>query len=154
MRLRAEADAGFTLLEVIVVVVILGLVLGMVASNGPMRSPRLAQAAAARDIRQSLQDAAARAITQERTTMFRLDPASGIWREGARRGKVPAGTHIIFRGVTAVAVRKGSIGTVTFTPDGSASGGRITLAGPAGVRVIAIDWLTGRIRIDAPGPGR
>jgi general secretion pathway protein H len=152
--LPAEPDAGFTLLEVIVVVVILGLVLGMVASNGPMRSPRLAQAAAARDIRQSLQDAAARAIAQDRTTVFRLDPASGVWREGARSGTVPAGTHIIFHGVAGFAAREGSLGTVMFTPDGSASGGRITLAGPAGVQVIAIDWLTGRIKIDAPDPGR
>ena len=152
--MRAEVDAGFTLLEVIVVVVILGLVLGMVAANGPLRSPRLAQAAAVRDIRQSLQDAAARAIAQDRTTVFRLDPARGIWREGGRTGTLPAGTQVIFRGVTGVAARKAPVGMVFFAPDGSASGGRITLAGPAGVRVIAIDWLTGRIKIDAPGPRR
>ncbi|MDD2876661.1 MAG: GspH/FimT family pseudopilin [Acidiphilium sp.] len=144
-----ETDAGFTLLELIVVMVIMGLVLGLVLTHGPMRSPRLAEAAAVQDIAQGLQDAASRAIAQDRTTKFQLDPQTGVWREGARHGTIPAGTAIGFHGVAA-----GRMGTVMFAPDGSASGGRITLASAGGVRVIAIDWLTGQIRIDAPQPGR
>ncbi len=134
----------------IVVVVVVGLMLGIVASNGPMRSPRLAEAAAARDIVQGLRDAAARAIAQDRTTTFRLDPASGAWREGARHGTIPAGTRLAFRGLATSNRRSTPLATVVFAQDGSASGGRITLASPAGVAIITIDWLTGRIRIDAP----
>ncbi len=134
----------------IVVVVIVGLVLGMVASNGPMRSQHLAQAAAARDIAQGLRDAAARAIAQDRPTMFRLDPASGAWREGVRHGTIPAGTRIAYRGLATTDHRSSALATVVFAPNGSASGGRIVLASQADVAVIAIDWVTGRIRIDAP----
>jgi len=145
--LRIEREAGFTLLELIVVVVIMGLMLGLVLSNGPMRSKRLAEAAAVRNMVQGLRDAAARAIAQDRMTVFRLDPSSGVWREGTRHGLIPASTHVGFHGVTAQ-----RIGAITFAPDGSASGGTITLAraGAADVQVITVDWLTGRIRVDAP----
>lgn len=147
--MRIERDAGFTLLELIVVVVIMGLMLGLVLSNGPMRSPRLAEAAALRNITQGLRDAAARAIAEDRTTVFRLDPSSGVWREGTRRGRIPVGTRIGFHGVRAQ-----RIGAITFAPDGSASGGTIILSrtGTSDVLMIRVDWLTGRIRTDAPAP--
>jgi general secretion pathway protein H len=152
MPLRTNIDDGFTLLELIVVMVVLGLLLGLVVSNGAMRSPRLAQEAAARAIAQALRESGARAIAEDRTIRFNLNPATGIWREGAYHGVIPPGTVVRFHGLAGTAA-----GVITFSPDGSASGGRISLSG-AGVsagaeQVITVDWLTGRISVnDAPRP--
>lgn len=38
-------------------------------------------------------------------------------------------------------------GSIRFFPDGSSTGGRIELTGKSGKRVIAVDWLTGRISL-------
>ncbi len=148
MRSRTDED-GFTLLELIIVMVILGLLLGLVVSNGAMRSPRLAQEAAARTIAQALRESGARAIAEDQTVRFSLNPATGLWREGTHHGAVPRGTLVRFRGVAT-----GGAGVITFAPDGSASGGRISLTGAGMAQVITVDWLTGRIRIDDAPPAR
>ena len=148
MPSRINGDGGFTLLELIIVMVILGLLLGLVVSNGAMRRPRLAQEAAARTIAQALRESGARAIAEDRTIRFSLNPASGVWRAGRHHGAVPRGTAVRFRGVAL-----GSTGVITFSPDGSASGGRISLASAGNEQVITVDWLTGRISVDdAPRP--
>ena len=39
-------------------------------------------------------------------------------------------------------------GAIRFFPDGSSTGGRLELSGKGGKRGIAVDWLTGRIRLE------
>jgi prepilin-type N-terminal cleavage/methylation domain-containing protein len=54
--------AGFTLIEMIVVVVVIGLVLSLFIQRGPMRSPALEARAAANEVAESLRLARSRAI--------------------------------------------------------------------------------------------
>ena len=138
---------GFTLIEMIVVLVVVGLVMGLVLARGPMRSKTLEARAAARDIAQTLRAARARAIAANRPVEFFLDPGQHSFRvgAGAANGLPPwldlsaaAGPGETF-GNRIVAIR--------FAPDGSASGGRIELANGKLRLSIGVDWLTGRVSV-------
>lgn len=124
-------EHGFTLFEMIIVLVVLGLVLGLVITHGPAHSQRLDLEAATRQVTLALRLARSRAISQERTAIvvfgaggYRLDKDAPVeWASD----------------VSATGNR-----AINFTPDGASSGGRIVLH--AGDRQVAIgvDWLTGR----------
>jgi general secretion pathway protein H len=145
MDLPTDRNAGFTLLELIIVLVIMGLMIGLVAASDRGVSPRLATAASARDIALALRDAGSRAIAEDRETRFVLDPQHGFWREGARRGTVPRGIVMTFQAIA-------SAGTmIVFAPDGSCSGGQIRLAGSGVSQIVTAHWLTGRIGVDDGG---
>ena len=124
--------AGFTLLEMIVVLVVLGLALGLVMTHGPARSPRLELDAAARQVAGALRLARSRAIAQERTVPvafatggYELDGDAAVsWAADV----TPMGDRVI-----------------SFTPDGGSSGGRIVLRGGGHQVAIGVDWLTGRV---------
>jgi general secretion pathway protein H len=130
--MRARASAGFTLIEMLVVLAVLALVLGLVITHGPVRSHRLELDAAARRVAGALRLARSRAIAEERTIVFALDVggyrldrdapttwSSDVSSEGNRR--------------------------VVFTPDGGSSGARIVLRDGDRAVAIGVDWLTGRV---------
>lgn len=144
MTHRPRAAAGFTLIEMIVVLAVMGLMLALVVSRGPVRSPRLELDAAARDIAGGLRLARAQAIAENRPVAFSVDIARGSTRTDAGPPRaLPAGFAI-----RIVAERGGAVPVIRFGPDGSSSGGRIELTGQ-GLRVqIGVDWLTGRVRIN------
>ena len=43
--------------------------------------------------------------------------------------------------------RSGARGDIRFNPDGSSSGGRITLTDGNRVMMVGVDWLTGRVSV-------
>ena len=130
-------DEGFTLIEILVVLVILGLAVGLVLGRGPLRSAGLDTRAEANGIAGALRAARRRAIAGDRTVTVAIDAGRRLLLAGgAAPHKLP--------GFVAVAAPQAGI---TFAPDGSSSGGRIDLAsGPFHMQV-AVDWLTGRISV-------
>jgi general secretion pathway protein H len=145
-------DVGFTLLEMIVVLVILGLMAGLVVSRGPSRSAGLDLRAAATEITQTLRGARARAISTDRTVVFRVNPAAHVFTiDAAPPRRLPATI-----GVTVIAlsgdVERDRTADISFAPDGSSSGGRIDLVSGARHMQIDVAWLTGRVTAgDASG---
>ena len=137
--------AGFTLIEVIVVLVILGLGMALLTTRGPLRSSALDLRAATGTIAQALRLARARAIATDRQVVVALDPAASAFRVGTG----PAQT--LPRGVvleaTAVQGPAAGIAAFRFAPDGSASGGRITLTAGGQRAMVGVDWLTGRVSV-------
>lgn len=119
--------SGFTLLEMLVVVAVMGLILAMVAGFGPPHSGWLETRAAAQRVAEAMQNARGRAIASGRPVAFVLP-------------HLPGWLH--------VSVKAGSSGIV-FEPDGSALGGRVRLDDKGRAITIAADWLTGRVSVDA-----
>jgi len=138
---------GFTLIEMIVVLVVVGLVMGLVLARGPMHSRTLEAHAAARDIAQTLRAARARAIAANQSVEFILDPRRHSFRvdAGAANGLPP------WLDLSAAAAPGETFGNrivaIRFAPDGSASGGRIELANGKLRLSIGVDWLTGRVSV-------
>jgi len=142
---------GFTLVELLVA---LGLLALLTAVAVPMLSGRPGGAelhARAQAIADGLNRTRGAAIATNRPAAFELDLGARSFRAAGdtRAGRIPPGFA-----VSAVSARSetGADGRTRFRffPDGSASGGRIVLSGATGRREIAIDWLTGGVRIADP----
>ncbi len=143
MRRIPTGDRGFTLLEMLAVVAVLGLALGLVLSRGPMRSPALEARAAADSITQALRAARAQAIAEGRPVAFVLDARRHEYMtEGALAHALP-----IAPTVTITAPAAG----IRFAPDGSSSGGRIAVEDQGHAVSVSVAWLTGRVTT-AEGP--
>lgn len=146
MRDRRAGDAGFTLIEVIVVLVILALSIGILASRGPPRSASLDARGAARLVEGGLRLARSEAIAGNRDVAFTLDVAQHRFRIGQRAWQALPGTLALK--MDAVAERgPADAGRIIFAPDGGSSGGRVRLAGGAVALVVGVDWLSGRVTV-------
>ena len=141
----AADDRGYTLLELLVVVVILGLALTLAANAAPWRRIGHDPATAAATLAGALRTARAVAITTGRRTTFAIEPADGRWVGPTEGGSLPRGLAIAFHGPVAR-----GWGRIVFSPNGSATGGQILLSRGAAQARVAVDWLTGRISTDAP----
>lgn len=142
-----SGQAGFTLIEVLVVLAVLGLMLGLVVARGPQRSPALDLRVAAGQVAGVLRAARARAIAGNRPVLVEIDVAARSIRPGGAAPIVlPADVALAATTTAGLAAGDHSAG-FRFAPDGSASGGSVDLA--AGERRARIDigWLTGRVSV-------
>ena len=140
MRNKPEPQAGFTLIEMIVVLVILGLVLGILLARGPTRSASIDLHAAARTLTDELRHARGQAIVTDRPVRIDAGEARAALARTARRdqaGPIALALH-------SPAGEPRIDGVLRFDPDGSANGGRIMLTEGAETLSIVVDWLTGR----------
>lgn len=131
-------EHGFTLIELIVVLVVLGLALSLVLAEGPARSPTVAFDSTVRQVAGALRLARSRAIADDRmvTVLFAPDSVR-LDRETA----IAVAPDITLSGSRLIA----------FTPDGGSSGGEVTLRMGGRQMVIGVDWLTGRVALAARG---
>jgi general secretion pathway protein H len=138
MVIGRDSEYGFTLIEMIVVLIVLGLVLGLVITQGPARSQRLELDAAARQVAGALRVAHSRAIADGRVTLVRLGP-SGYRLDGQDPIVLPPG------------IRLAGDSVIRFTPDGGSSSAQIVLRGGDKRITISVDWLVGRVRLSEGG---
>src|SRR4051812_42459096 len=148
---RRRAEAGFTLIEVIVVLAVLSLGLAILALRGPPRSAALEIRAAAGELAQALRLARAQSIARNVPVRVVVDPARGAWAlDGAAARAMPPGTTLTLR-VAETETQGGRIGAIRFAPDGSSTGGWIELADGHRRLQIGIDWLSGRVTLAEAG---
>lgn len=125
----SAGQSGFTLLEVVVVLAVLGLLAGIVASRGPLRSERLELDASSRNLSNALSLARSRAIVTGRSVAVTTS-AAGFNLEGRAFSRLP-------RGQTMSSAR------IVFTPEGQSSGGTIELVARHERMPVSVNWLTG-----------
>ena len=140
MKHPAKQSAGFTLVELLVVMGIMGLVLATVLSAKP-KTAATRVAVAARAVAATLQLARAQAMASNAETVVRVDTQK-------RQFGLAKSMHALPRGMTvAVTVaeteRIGNSGGMRFYPDGQSSGGEIVLMLDGRASRIAVNWLTG-----------
>jgi general secretion pathway protein H len=140
---------GFTLLELLVVLAIIGVVLAFVPGIMLRGQPGLDVDVAARAIADALRQARSDAVLQNREQLFALDVEQRLFRVGGQRApvQIAQGFEITFQTARSEAMSE-NIGQIRFFPDGSATGGRIGLA-LDGQRVeVVVDWLTGLVSVN------
>jgi general secretion pathway protein H len=133
--MTSRNSTGFTLIEILVVLLIMGLALSIVAGFAPAGRTGLELASGTDEVANTLRLARVRAIAQQRTVSFTV-AADG---HGYVLDSV---VHALPRAVTAA---MDGAAAIRFAPDGSASGGAVRLAGGGRVRIVRVDWLSGRV---------
>lgn len=131
---RARRSAGFTLIETIVVLVILGLALSIVVGFVPRRNTTLELGAATSRVSDALRLARARAMAEGHAVAFVAAPGG----HGFVVDNVAVGLD---RATTVVMAQP----RIVFSADGSSSGGVLRVLVDGRERAISVDWLTGRV---------
>jgi general secretion pathway protein H len=140
MKRTRKSSAGFTLVELLVVMGIIGLILATVLSARP-KTAATRVAVAARAVATTLQLARAQAMASNAETLVRIDMQK-------RQFGVAGSMHALPRGMTvamtvAETERVEDSGGLRFYPDGQSSGGEIVLMLDGRAYRIAVNWLTG-----------
>jgi general secretion pathway protein H len=142
-------QAGFTLLELVIVLVIAAAVY-LVLLSGPLGKVGAADLkAAARTLASGLRQAQTSAMATRRDAVLTLDVESKefVTSVDPKPRKLPEDLELkLYTAQSEVtSERRGSI---RFYPDGSSTGGRITVASGERKYLVDVDWLTGRVSIN------
>jgi general secretion pathway protein H len=143
---------GFTLLEVLVVLALLAMAYALVPPMFAVGGSTTELKAGARQLAAGLRRAHSQAISGKTETALSIDVEAREFRlDGDKKVyALPREAQLtVFTAESEVAEDK--TGAIRFYPDGSSTGGRVTLALGDRKFLVDVDWLTGRVEIlDAP----
>lgn len=140
---------GFTLLEVMVVLVIMALVLVIIPPFLPNVMANTNVKGAARELAANLKHARSQAIDhqQETTLLVNVDRKNYTLNDKTKILTLPDETF--FSIVTAKSEQLSEVeGQIRFFPDGSSTGGQIKFVYAKHEYTIYVHWLTGKVRIE------
>ena len=150
----ARRPHGFTLIELLVVLAILAGVAGLIVVQFEGALSGMETRAAARDVASALRAARGRAIATQQETGVAVDVERRQYRLVGFSGE---GVHTFSRAIDVdlltdrTSLLSETEGLIRFFPDGSSTGGHVTLTSDAGQYTIEVAWLTGRVHL-RPGP--
>lgn len=138
---------GFTLLEVLIVLILAGFLMGVVAtslSEGPVLRK------SSREVAASLRHARALAIMRQQSSLWKMNiQEKRFWIEGGagNDSRNLAGSVVAKINTTTSEVDSAQQGGIRFYPDGSSTGGSVELTYNQQTYKINVEWVTGRVSI-------
>ncbi len=146
--MNARPQDGFTLIELLVVFVIMGVLLSLAPTALHRLAPGIEMKAAAREVAGLLREARGLAIRDNRETAVIIDTADRNYRLGTGDRPHELNEALTVSLVTAVSEQVDeTAGRIRFFPDGTSTGGRVTLSRNDRKFHITVDWLTGLVAI-------
>ena len=143
-----KPSSGFTLIELTVVLVVMGLGIAAVGINFSSGRAGTQIRSATRDLVSALRYTRGEALVRHEQTTLTIDFTENSYRIStrAKRYKIPDAIDVTL--VTTQSERRGAgTAAIRFFPDGSSTGGRVMLERERFVRRIDIHWLTGHITV-------
>jgi general secretion pathway protein H len=103
---------------------------------------------ATRDVASALRYARGQSLVRGRDTEFEVDVEEHWYRVSGRHKHytLPQNVGISLFTAETETVDEG-LGSIRFFPDGSSTGGRVTLRGGDVIRQVDVNWLTGEVTI-------
>lgn len=142
---KSRAAAGFTLIETLVVLTIVALALAIVVP-AISKSMTVNVHDVARDVQISLRQARAKAVSGQHSTQFWVDTQKQNYLSHKNTIKSFPDDISMHLKVASSEVQGAKAG-VRFFPDGSSTGGQVTVSDTAVKVQVEIDWLTGRVSV-------
>lgn len=148
MRAERVWQHGFTLLEILVVLVIGVLLVALVPPLLSGLSGGTELRSTARQLAAGLRAARNEAITRQREAVLTLDLAQHRFGVSGDARVVKLPDSVALKLYTAQAeLLDSATGNIRFFPDGSSTGGHLIVSGPKIAYRVNVDWLTGAIVI-------
>ena len=134
-------------MELLVVLAILGLAVALAVPSLGRALPGLELRREVRTVADALREARVLAIAANRETTLVIDVQQGTLQLGG-------GTAIRLDPQLGLSLRTASsetsgtgVGGISFFPDGTSTGGRVTLSLGERQRHVVVDWLTGKVAV-------
>jgi len=145
---RHHRIRGFTLIEVMVVMVIVALIMALVGTS-MARSVSSAEArASTRKMVASLRYTRARAIIDKKEQVFQVDIDNRSYQApGRKQVNLPEGVDVTITTARSE-VTSEAVAGIRFFPDGGSTGGHIELTVNEREYRINVAWLTGETRME------
>lgn len=143
-----RSNAGFTLLELMIVLGIMVLGFGAVAINMSAGNETRELKAAAQDLASGLRYTRSQAMISHSQATLNFDLSNNSYTLTGQNKihHIPSEIEVSIK--TAQEDLSNDVAKLRFFPDGSATGGRITLEKNKLSQEININWLTGHVSID------
>jgi general secretion pathway protein H len=139
--------AGFTLFELLIVLVILGLTLAVAVPLFARALPGLELKSSARTVAATMREARSLAIADNREIAVAIDlDTRTIDLAGLRSEALGDGIDLRLFTAAEELIDRGA-GRIRFYPDGTSTGGRIRLLAAGRIYDIDVDWITGAVSI-------
>lgn len=154
--LHNPSRCGFTLLELLIVMLIMGIVAGLTGIIVSKKSSGIELKKVARGISATLRFARSRAISEKKTYFFVVNNISMTY--GLHDVRISDNDELRYMNLTKALppdVRKIKYNNVVedlfhieFTPQGSSSGGVVEIRDDSRKYIISINRLTGRVKVE------
>lgn len=148
MATKRVGQHGFTLLELLVVLVIAVLLVAVVPPLISGMSGATELRSAARQVAAGLRFARNEAVTRQREAVLTLDLSKHRFAVSGDPREIALPESLSLHLYTAQSeLLDQATGNIRFFPDGSSTGGAVTVSSPKLAYRINVDWLTGAIAI-------
>ena len=144
-RLRNKAHSGFTILEMIISLALIGMLIGI--SSQLIRGPggRIEIESSMRGLCRSLRASHALSMARNNEIIFRIDYNKHSYFSDGIQERFLSKDIIINAITSRYGPQNETLNTITFFPDGSSSGGDIFLALGSYKAKISVNWLTSEV---------
>jgi general secretion pathway protein H len=139
---------GFTLVEMIVVLVIVSLVLAMVGTSISRNISGAEMRTAARKMAASMRYTRTQAILTKTEQVFLLDTEARTYKAGEKdTEELPEGMNVELNTARSELTSE-SAGGIRFYPDGASTGGSVRLEANGRIYKVNVAWLTGEASLE------
>lgn len=141
-------ERGFTLIELLVVLALLGLFITLMPTAMQHALPGMNLKVAVRELVDGFRTARSQAVSGNRESFILIDVDRQLYRidkEGDNH-VLPGDLSVDLRTAASEQLDE-SRGRIRFYPDGTSTGGRVTLTSGKDAYNINVDWFDGRVEV-------